>query len=74
MAEAIAHEPVFTRSELEAWFLDIVRQAALPAPLSNFPLTAPDHQPIEVDFYWPTHHLIVELDGWQTHRTTGMRG
>jgi hypothetical protein len=32
-------------------------------------LTAPDHPPVEVDFHWPTHHLIVELDGWETHRT-----
>jgi hypothetical protein len=35
----------------------------------NFSLTAPDHPRLEVDFYWPTHHLIVELDGWETHRT-----
>ena len=69
LTQAIAHEPALTRSELEAWFLDLVRQAALPQPLANFPLTAPDHELIEVDFYWPTHRLAVELDGWQTHRT-----
>ncbi len=23
----------------------------------------------EVDAYWPDHHLIVELDGYETHGT-----
>jgi hypothetical protein len=70
LAEATAREePKWTRSELEAWFLGLVRDAGLPEPLVNFSLTAPDHPRLEVDFYWPTHHLIVELDGWQTHRT-----
>ena len=23
----------------------------------------------EVDAYWPNHHLIVELDGYETHQT-----
>jgi hypothetical protein len=69
LAAAIAQEPAFTRSYLESWFLDIVRQAALPEPKPNFLLTAPDHELIEVDFYWPTHRLVVELDGWEYHRT-----
>jgi hypothetical protein len=62
-------DPKWTRSELEAWFLEVLRDAGLPEPLVNFSLTAPDHPRLEVDFYWPTHHLIVELDGWDTHRT-----
>jgi very-short-patch-repair endonuclease len=62
-------DPKWTRSELEAWFLEVLRDASLPEPLVNFSLTAPDHSRFEVDFYWPTHHLIVELDGWDTHRT-----
>jgi hypothetical protein len=61
--------PKWTRSDLEAWFLALVRDAGLPEPLVNFALTAPDHPRLEVDFYWPTHHLIVELDGWDTHHT-----
>jgi hypothetical protein len=69
LAEATVREPKFTRSDLEAWFLGLVREAGLPEPLVNFALTAPDHPRIEVDFYWPTHRLIVELDGWETHRT-----
>jgi hypothetical protein len=71
---ALAHatcrdDPKWTRSELEAWFLSLVRDAGLPEPLVNFSLTAPDHARLEVDFYWPTYDLIVELDGWETHRT-----
>jgi very-short-patch-repair endonuclease len=46
-----------------------LRREALPEPLANFLLTAPDHPRIEVDLYWPTHRLIVELDGYETHRT-----
>jgi very-short-patch-repair endonuclease len=30
---------------------------------------APDHPRLDPDFCWPTHHLIVETDGWDTHRT-----
>jgi hypothetical protein len=70
MARAISREdPKWTRSELESWFLTLVRDAGLPEPLVNESLTVPDHPPLEVDFYWPTHRLIVELDGWETHRT-----
>jgi very-short-patch-repair endonuclease len=46
-----------------------VRDAGLPEPLVNESLAAPDHPRLEVDFYWPTHHLIVETDGWDTHHT-----
>jgi very-short-patch-repair endonuclease len=46
-----------------------VRVAGLPEPLVNYTLIALDHGRCEVDFYWPTHRLIVEADGWQTHRT-----
>jgi hypothetical protein len=70
LARAISREePKWTRSELESWFLGLVRDAGLPEPLVNASLTVPDHPPLEVDFCWPTHPLIVELDGWETHRT-----
>jgi hypothetical protein len=58
-----------TRSELEARFLDLIDQAALPRPLVNTPLDARDHGRTEVDFHWPDHRLIVETDGFETHGT-----
>jgi Transcriptional regulator, AbiEi antitoxin/Protein of unknown function (DUF559) len=70
LAKATANEdPKWTRSELEAWFLALVRDAGLPEPMVNASLAAPDHPRLDPDFCWPTHHLIVELDGWETHRT-----
>jgi predicted transcriptional regulator of viral defense system len=69
LTEATAQEPKLTRSELEARFLALVRDAGLPEPLTNFLLAAPDHPRLEVDLYWPTHRVIVELDGYETHRT-----
>jgi hypothetical protein len=50
LARAIAHEePKWTRSEYEAWFLALVRDAGLPEPLVNLTLVAPDHPRLEVD-------------------------
>jgi hypothetical protein len=69
LTRATAKEPVFTRSELERRFLDLVERAALPRPLVNSSLEALDHGRIEVDFHWPTQNLIVETDGEETHGT-----
>jgi Protein of unknown function (DUF559) len=69
LARAVRGEPKLTRSELEARFLSLVRQAGLPEPLGNFILDAPDHPRLEVDFYFPMHNLVVETDGWETHKT-----
>jgi hypothetical protein len=54
LADATAREPKFTRSELEAWFLKLVRDAGLDEPEVNLSLTAPDHPRLEVDFCWPS--------------------
>jgi very-short-patch-repair endonuclease len=69
LARATAREPKLTRSELEAIFLRLVRQAGLPEPRSNLPLGALDYPRLEPDFHWPTHRLVVETDGWETHGT-----
>jgi very-short-patch-repair endonuclease len=47
----------------------LVRKHALPPPRFNTTLDAHDQKPYEVDCYFPTHHLVVETDGWDTHRT-----
>jgi very-short-patch-repair endonuclease len=69
LTKATAQEPKLTRSEAEARFLALVRDAGLREPLANFSLIAPDHPRLEVDFYWPSYRLIVEIDGWETHGT-----
>jgi hypothetical protein len=43
LTRATASEPKLTRSEAEALFLKLARQAGLPEPLTNLTLTAPDH-------------------------------
>jgi very-short-patch-repair endonuclease len=47
----------------------LVRDAGLPEPLVNHALIAPDHGQCWPDFLWPNHKVIVETDGWETHRT-----
>ena len=69
LARATAGEPKLTRSELEARFLKLVRQAGLPEPETNSSLDAPDHPGLEPDFFWPAHRLVVETDGWESHGT-----
>jgi hypothetical protein len=66
-----ARDPVqaLTRSELEARFLELLDEAALPRPQVNVSLDALDHGPLEVDFHWPAHQLVVETDGFDTHGT-----
>ena len=54
----------WTQSELERRFLELVREAGLPEPQVNTSETAGP-----ADFYWPSQRLIVEVDGWQWHRT-----
>jgi predicted transcriptional regulator of viral defense system len=69
LTEATALEPKLTRSEWEVRMLRLVRTAALPEPLVNLPLDAPDYGECRPDFHWPAHDLIVETDGWKSHRT-----
>lgn len=56
-------EPDHTRSELEARFLSLCRRHRLPQPGVNVRIGA--HI---VDFAWPDRRLIVELDGYESHR------
>ena len=69
LAAATAREPKWTRNTFEARFLQLIRDNALPEPLVDHALDAPDHGHCEVDFYWPGQRLIVETDGWETHGT-----
>jgi very-short-patch-repair endonuclease len=57
-------EVPLTRSELERRFLQLVRDALLPTPITNGQVNG-----YEVDFHWPDAKLIVETDGHATHAT-----
>jgi very-short-patch-repair endonuclease len=56
----------WTRSELEERLLALCRRADLPQPEVN--QMAEGH---EADFLWRCARLIVETDGWDSHRTRG---
>ncbi len=59
-----ATAPLITRSPLEDSFAEFYREhlADLPEPLTNVSIL--DH---EVDAYWPSHRLVVEMDSWEHH-------
>lgn len=59
-----AHGVTRTRSDVEAALLQICLDHDLPRPQVNH-----YDNGREVDFRWPTHRLIVEVDGWQFHRS-----
>ena len=53
-----------TRSELERRFLALCRKHELPLPITN-----PIVEGFEVDAVWAHRRLVVELDGYEFHRT-----
>ena len=57
-------EPAHARSELEQKFLTLCRRHRLPQPGVNVRVATD-----VVDFLWPDEHVIVEVDGWESHRT-----
>ena len=59
-----AMEPDHTRSELERRFLALCRRHRLSQPVVNVRIGR--HT---VDFLWPEHRLIVEVDGYRAHGT-----
>jgi very-short-patch-repair endonuclease len=58
------HGVTRTRSEVEALLLQLCIDSGLPRPQVNH-----YDNGREVDFRWPRHRLIVEVDGWQYHRS-----
>jgi very-short-patch-repair endonuclease len=59
-----ANEPPLTRSELEDRFLIVVvERHGLPRPRTNAPIDT-----LVVDALWPAARLVVELDGYASHR------
>jgi hypothetical protein len=56
------------RSPLEKEFLDLCKRARLPLPSVNEWL-AIEGEEWQFDFVWHAQRLVVEVDGWATHRT-----
>jgi hypothetical protein len=54
--------PVFTRSDLERRFFEVVTAAGLPVPSMNCFVAG-----YEIDAYWADHRFGVELDVFGTH-------
>jgi very-short-patch-repair endonuclease len=57
-------DPRLIRSRLEKGMLRLLDEHRFPRPLVNLDLHG-----WEADLYWPEHSRVVELDGWQGHRT-----
>lgn len=64
LAELASTTATVTRSPLEDRFLALVAEHGLPRPLMNANIDG-----IEVDAVWRPQRLVVELDGWEFHRT-----
>ncbi|MEA2367772.1 MAG: hypothetical protein QOH38_490 [Thermoleophilaceae bacterium] len=63
-------DPVATKNALEEAFFRLCDNARIPRPLVNQWIHLDDGgNPVEADFMWPEHGVIVEVDGWATHGT-----
>lgn len=59
-----------TWSELEERFLAVVRRHGLPQPeLNRFVDLGDGEPPVRADFVWRTERILVETDGYKTHKT-----
>jgi hypothetical protein len=63
-AIALYRPPPFTRSGVERRFLELVLEAGLLQPATNF-----NELGFELDVYWPQERFAVELDLFETHGT-----
>lgn len=67
--EGLKDEPVGEqRSPLEERFAPFCREHRLPLPRFNDPVEAGGKN-YQVDCHWPGTNQIVELDGWQAHKS-----
>lgn len=63
-----AWRPRQTRSELEDRFQELLATTQLPRPRFNA-LLGGERAQHEVDAFWPSQRLVVQLDGFAYHRT-----
>jgi very-short-patch-repair endonuclease len=56
------------RNDFERRFLALVRRARLPRPSVNEWMAIAGEE-MQCDFVWHAQRVVVEVDGWDTHRT-----
>jgi predicted transcriptional regulator of viral defense system len=56
------------KSKLEKRFLRLSQELGLPRPSVNEWIAIPGEE-MQFDFVWQRERLVVEVDGWETHRT-----
>jgi very-short-patch-repair endonuclease/predicted transcriptional regulator of viral defense system len=61
--------PTLTDEELEERFLILCRQASLTSPAVNEWIALDEGIAYKADFVWRAERMIVETDGWGSHRT-----
>jgi predicted transcriptional regulator of viral defense system len=57
-----------TKSKLEKRFLKLAQETGMPRPTVNEWISIPGEE-MQCDFVWHREKVIVEVDGWETHRT-----
>lgn len=57
-----------TRTKLERTFLALCLRGGLPRPAVNEWMAIPGEE-MQCDFVWHAERVVVEVDGWATHRT-----
>lgn len=55
--------PAITRSRAERYFRKLLQDAQLPQPLVNAQVAG-----CRPDFLWPDEKVVLEVDGWDSHR------
>jgi very-short-patch-repair endonuclease len=61
---AVEEQPAMKRSDNERALARICRQHNLPKPQHNATVEG-----FEVDAYWPSHRLVVEIDSFEFHKS-----
>ena len=62
-----------TESPSERDFMNLLRQAGLPLPETQQVIRSSGQFVARVDFLWPDHGLVVEVDGHEYHSTRDQR-
>jgi very-short-patch-repair endonuclease len=67
VAQSLPDERI--QSKLEAELHDLLRRAAVPAPILQHPVVLPNGRNAFIDFAWPERMIAVEADGRRWHAT-----